>query len=136
MHVERILERLGGVADAATLREVVSRRQLRCAVASGLILRDGRGRYSLPTTDTSLRAAHRLTAVVSHSSAATHWGWALKWQPRRPMVTVPRNRNVRAADRDIAEVFWADLRPHEVCDGHVRTQGADGDRLHASPCLR
>lgn len=48
MDVAQALERLGGVADAATLLAATSRRKVRKAVADGDIVRDGQGRYALP----------------------------------------------------------------------------------------
>lgn len=119
MHPVRALERLGGVADAATLRRLTGRRRLRKAVRHGQVVRDARGRYALPTADEALRAANRLTAVVSHLSAAAYWGWEVKTPPAKPYVTVPRNRNVPEARRGGVEVTWADLRADEVVDGRV-----------------
>ena len=119
MHPVRALERLGGVADAATLRRLSSRRRLRKAVRHGQVIRDARGRYALPTADEALRAANRLTAVVSHLSAAAYWGWEVKTPPARPHVTVPRNRNVPEDRRTGVDVNWADLRPDELVDGRV-----------------
>lgn len=119
MHPVRALERLGGVADAATLRELAGRGRLRRAVARGEVLRDARGRYALPTADVALRAANRLTAVVSHRSAAAYWGWELKEQPPRPEVTVPRNRNLPPQRRVGVDVTWATLQPEDVHEGRV-----------------
>lgn len=119
MHPVRALEKLGGVADAASLRRLTGRRRLRKAVRHGQVVRDARGRYALPTADRALRAANRLTGVVSHRSAAAYWGWELKSQPDLPEVTVPRNRNVPAERREEVDVTWADLRPGEVVDGRV-----------------
>lgn len=39
-------------------------------------------------------AANALTGVVSHRSAALHWGWEVKIPPELPDVTVRRNRAV------------------------------------------
>lgn len=119
MHPVRALERLGGASDAATLRRLTGRRRLRRAVRRGQVVRDARGRYALPTADEALRAANRLTAVVSHLSAAAYWGWEVKTPPKRPHVTVPRNRNVPEDRRQGVEVAWADLRDDEVVDGRV-----------------
>lgn len=119
MHPVRALERLGGVADAATLRRLSGRRRLRRAVRHDQVVRDARGRYALPTADEALRAANRLTAVVSHLSAAAYWGWEVKTPPPQPHVTVPRNRNVPEERRDGVEVAWADLRPDEIVGGRV-----------------
>lgn len=123
MQAAEALERLGGVADAARLRRVSSRRAIRRAVRKGEIVRDARGRYALPTAEEAVRAANALTAVVSHASAATYWGWELKQPPPRPTVTVPRNRNVPSERRSDVDVKWAHLGVHEISNGIVTTPG-------------
>jgi hypothetical protein len=45
------------------------------------------------------RVAGALSAVVSHRSAALHWGWELKTVPANPEVTVRRKRRVTAQQR-------------------------------------
>ncbi len=119
MRVVTAMGRLGGVADAATLRLWVPRRAIRRALRHGEIVPEARGRYALPTADEALRAANRLTGVVSHRSAAAWWGWELKRQPERPTVTVPRNRNVAPERRTDVDVRWADLPVEEVVDPRV-----------------
>lgn len=119
MTPEQALARLGGVADTRTLRRFASKRQIRKAVARGLVVRDAPGRYSLPSTSEALRAAGRLSAVVSHVSAAQVHGWEVKHQPALPTVTVPRTRRVAPERREGVEVKWADLGPYEVFSGRV-----------------
>jgi very-short-patch-repair endonuclease len=104
---------LGGVADTATLVRASSRRKVRTAVAAGVIVRDARGRYALPSAQEALRAANRLAGVVSHGSAAASWGWKSKWPPRRPSVTVPRNRKVSASRRTGVDLHYAELTEGE-----------------------
>ncbi len=116
---EEVLTRFGGVADAATLLRVVTKSQVRRALREGLVVRDARGRYSLPGASAGLRAAHRLTAVASHLTAAMLHGWEVKSPPPQPVVTVPRNRRVQPARRADVEVHWADLRDDEVVGGLV-----------------
>ena len=116
------LERLGGVARTADLRRLTSRAKLRRAARRGDVVRLARGRYALPTAQQGLRAAIRLTAVLSHRSAAAYWGWELKTQPPVPEVTVPRNRNVPAEKRHGVSVTWAALRSDEVVDGIVTSR--------------
>ena len=113
MEVLDVLARCGGVADARTLVAFSSRRKLSAAFASGQVVRDGRGRYALPTADEARRAAHRLTALVSGLSAATAHGWEVKWPPIRPQLTVPAKRRVtESVLRAIAlDVPGLDLRP-------------------------
>jgi very-short-patch-repair endonuclease len=113
MDAARMLAKLGGVADTAALVAATSRRKVRTAVAAGAIIRDGRGCYVLPTAEQAARAAARLSGVVSHASAASHWGWKVKWPPRLPSVTVPRNRNIRADRREGVEVHYGHLSDTE-----------------------
>ncbi len=53
-----------------------------------------------------MRTANRLSAVMSHTSAAAHWGWEMKDVPHRATVTVPRNRKVSVEVRADVDVFW------------------------------
>ena len=108
MRVVHVLERLGGVADRATLLRLTSRAKLDAALRVGDIVRDSRGRYALPAADQAVRAANALSATVSHGSAAAHWGWEMKEPPHQPSITVPRNRNVAAERRVELSVRWAD----------------------------
>jgi very-short-patch-repair endonuclease len=67
-------------------------------------------------------AAHLLTAqsrsaVLSHLSAATHHGWKVTTVPAEAWVTVPRNRKVRAEQRDGIRAHYADLTRAEVTNG-------------------
>ena len=114
MNVEQVLERLGVVSDAGTLRRYTSRAKVRLALPVGRVVRDARGRYELPGADEAVRAANRLSGVLSLDSAAKHYGWELKHQPETPSVTVPRNRKVAAERRGGARVRYADLEPHEI----------------------
>jgi very-short-patch-repair endonuclease len=120
---DEVLTRLGGVADAATLLRFVTRSQLRRVLRSGLVVRDARGRYSLPGAAQGLRAAHRLTAVASHVTAAMLHGWEVKAPPPLPVVTVPRNRRVAPERREDVDVRWAHLRPDEVVGGRITSPG-------------
>jgi very-short-patch-repair endonuclease len=103
------INRCGGISDAATLIRLTSRAQLDNATIRGLIVRDSRGRYALPTAEAGRRVANQLTAVMSHTSAAAHWGWEMKLVPPRPTVTVPRKRKVPASIRTEVDVFWRTL---------------------------
>jgi very-short-patch-repair endonuclease len=108
------LHRLGGVATFATLTKLCERTDLDARVAGGAVQRDARGRYALPAADDALRAANAVTGVVSHLSAALHWGWEVKTVPDRPHVTVRRNRNISAAVRKKVIPHWADLGTDDV----------------------
>jgi very-short-patch-repair endonuclease len=122
MHVLELLTeltRFGGVADYTSLSAATSRRTVEFALAAGHIVRDARGRYAFPTAADGRRAAHRLSGVASHLSAAVQWGWSTKAPPDRPWVTVPRNRNVDAGSQKDIHVSWRRLDPRDVVDGWV-----------------
>jgi hypothetical protein len=87
--VERPLERLGGVATAAELARLCSRKRLRLAVVRGRVLHDGHGRYSLPEADEALRAANRLSGVLCLDSTALYHVWKVKTRPTSPAIAVP-----------------------------------------------
>lgn len=107
------LIRLGGVARAGDIIDLSSRRSLRRAVESGDITRIGPGRYAFKISHVEARA---LDGVVSHLSAAMHWGWEVKWPPDRPWVTVARSRHVSPARRGSLHLVYADLG-HDTVDG-------------------
>jgi very-short-patch-repair endonuclease len=114
MRPDQALERLGGIADAGVLVRLTSRAKVRRAVRRRVIVREARGRYSLPTADEGRRTANRLSGVASHLSAAAIWGWELAKPPELPQVIVPRNRKVARERRLGVDLTWADLRPGEV----------------------
>lgn len=113
------LGRLGGVARWGALRRTCSGRQLRRAVRHGHIVRTAYGRYALPHADAARLAGSRLTGTVSHTSAALHWGWAVKTAPAEPHVTVSRHRNIASHRRDDVVLHWRDLGPDDIADGWV-----------------
>ncbi|MBE3073389.1 MAG: DUF559 domain-containing protein [Actinobacteria bacterium] len=107
--VVRAITRCGGIAEAGTLIRLTSRHAVSIAVERQVIVRDARGRYALPTAEIGIRTANRFSAVMSHTSAAAHWGWEMKEVPARPTVSVPRNRKVPAEMRSGVDVFWRPL---------------------------
>jgi very-short-patch-repair endonuclease len=115
------LHRLGGVATPRTLVRLTSRAEFDAAVGAGAVVRDGRGRYALPVADGALRAANRLAGVVSHRSAALHWGWELKSPPALPDVTVRRNRVVADSRRAGTVLHRGNLTAADV-DGIVTSR--------------
>jgi len=118
------LTRLGGVADAKTLRKASSRLRVEAAVTRGDIIRLGQGRYCLPSVNEARASAYSLGGVVSHLSAALHWGWPVKFPPPIPMVTVPRHRNVTRERCAGIDVRRADLEPDDLnagVTGQLRT---------------
>lgn len=107
MSVVEAVEHAGGVATRAWLVEATSRAEVDRALLAGDLVVLSRGRYALPVVDDAVREAHRLTATVSHLSAALAHGWEVLQAPARPHVTVRRNRVLT----DAAVVpHWADLR--------------------------
>jgi very-short-patch-repair endonuclease len=121
---EQVLERLGGVADAATLLTHVTRPALRAATANGLVIRLERGRYALPGADEALACAHRLSGLLCEDSAAQLYGWPLKHRPSSPVVVVPRKRNLPEHRRRGVRVRFVDLPAEDVnrvATGPVRT---------------
>ncbi len=111
---------LGGVCDRATLVRIRGAREVEAALRAGVLVRDGRGRYALPTASPAVRTANALAGTLSHRSAAHYWGWAQKRPPRLPEVTFPRDRRVDRRLRDRVTPHWADLPPEDV-EGSVTT---------------
>ena len=111
---EQVLERLGGVADAATLLEHVPRWKIASAVKRGELVRLERGRYALPGLDDALAAAHRLSGLLCEDSAVRFYGWPLKRQPSTPAVVVPRKRNLSQSRRRGVRVRFVDVPPYDV----------------------
>lgn len=99
MNATEVLTRLGGVASRSQLLQHIDRLALEVAVDLGEIIRDARGRYSLPSTDEALRAASRLAGTVSHLSAALAHGWQVKTPPAVPHVTLSEHRKLTKEQR-------------------------------------
>ena len=113
---------LGGTCGWSELRRAVPWRLISPAVAEGLIARASNGVYALPATDESRVIAARMSGVVSHRSAALHWGWKVKLTPDLPDVTVPRGRKVRSSVRGLSTTHKRDLAPRDVTDGWVTSR--------------
>lgn len=114
MKPEEALARLGGVGTPASLQQLVSEKALRRAATAGTIVKDARGRYSLPSAHEAMHAANALSGTVSHLSAAQLWGWELKTTPPRPHVTVARNRRIDPSRRRGVVVHWAEVGTDDV----------------------
>ena len=110
---------LGGVTARATLLRLRPKREIDAALRTGKLVRDGRGRYALPTAMAGMRVANSVAGVLSHRSAAQYWGWAQKSAGGLPEVTVPRNRRVDRALRELLIPHWSDLPPEDVVKGSV-----------------
>jgi Transcriptional regulator, AbiEi antitoxin len=88
----------GGAARWSTFRASgVSRRALADAVATGFLVRAGRGTYALPTVDPAVIAAVSVNGFLSHASAAQMWDLDLLRPPSQPHVLVA-NTGARRAD--------------------------------------
>lgn len=111
--VVEALEHAGGAATRAWLVAATSRAAVDRALLAGDVVVLARGRYALPVVDQAFREAHRLSATVSHLSAALAHGWEVLVPPGTPHVTVRRRRNL--ADTTVA-LHWADLDASE-CHG-------------------
>jgi len=114
MDVAELLAELGGVATRAVLIEASSRASVDKALRAGEVVALGPGRYSLPTADEAVRAAHRLSGVLSRESAALHHGWAVKTVPDAPHVSVPTNRKVSTQRRGRVNLHRDDLHRDDI----------------------
>jgi very-short-patch-repair endonuclease len=112
--VTECLAEIGGVASRKTLVKLTSRLQVDQALEVGDIVADARGRYALPAADQALRAASRLQAVLSRSSAALALGWEVKLPPTKPHLTFPKGRKLSPAQRRGIHVHRADLGVDDV----------------------
>jgi very-short-patch-repair endonuclease len=121
VHPVETLHRLGGVGSRKQILRLSDRTELERLVRSGDIIRDARGRYSLPAAAEGVRLANEVTAVLSHLSAAHHYGWELKTVSDRPHLTFPRGRNLTPQVRGRCVPHWSNLGPDDH-DGHVTTK--------------
>lgn len=112
-----VMAQRGGVATWAELRKGAPKREIERAREAGSIVRTARGRYATPTVEAHRAAAHAMTAVLSHASAAAAWGLSAKHEPARPSVTVRRHRNLSAQQRAGIDVTWRALSPSEIRAG-------------------
>ena len=127
MDLTELIIKLGGTATTKELLSVFNRRTIRRAVSEGHIIRVARGHYAMPGGPEALAAARRVGGVVSHLSAAQHWGWKVKLPPDLPVVTVPRNRRLTAQQRSGVDVRWFDLHPDDIRDGVTSMLRTIGD---------
>ncbi len=104
MRAASALDRLGGVASAVGLLDLVPRHEIVRALREREIVRLARGRYALPDADRARTVANRLSGVLALRSAAIEHGWPVKTRPPIPEVAVPRNRKV--LDRRGARLVW------------------------------
>jgi hypothetical protein len=105
----------GGIAGRDLLA-ASGRLPVRRALESGLVVRVGRGRFSLPVVARSLGVAHGLCGVLSHVSAARFWGWEVPVPLGDIDVIVPRDRRRRPAPGAV-------VRRRDLPDGDVVSPG-------------
>ncbi|MFI5733452.1 DUF559 domain-containing protein [Kribbella sp. NPDC051587] len=106
--VAEMLGRRGGVATFGDLRAVMSARAIRTALADGHIRRVAKGVYALPTSPVALTAARSHGGVVSHLSAAQHWGFGVINRPTLPHITLRPGR-VRRLTGLPCSLHWAEV---------------------------
>lgn len=125
MSVVEVLAQLGGRATRSQLRTAVTRGELRRAEARGEVVRNGRGRYVLPTLDRAESAAHLLHAVLVLRSAALWHGWELLRAPTEPQLGVRRGRKLapeRVAGLDVHHLaLHADDVVAGICTSKEKT---------------
>lgn len=121
MDVVEVLQRMGGVATRRSLVAATSRSEVDRAVRGGGLVVVARGRYALAAVDDALLAAHRLSGVASHASAALRHGWQVPIAPQLPHVTVPKGRSPTPEQRRGVELHRTDLGPDDV-DGCVTSR--------------
>lgn len=97
------------------IREHVTGWELADALEHGLIQRLSAGLYSVADCHRGELVARRSRGVLSHSSAALHWGFALAPGPDIDHVTVRRNAHLAISG---VQVHYRDLEPSDV-DGLV-----------------
>jgi hypothetical protein len=112
--VGEVLERMGGVATRGALIRATSRAAVDAAFAAREVVVLSRGRYALASADEAVQAAHRLSGVASHESAALRHGWAVLRTPAQPHVTVPKGRTITPSRRSGVVLHRTDLGPDDV----------------------
>ena len=89
MDAVEALEQLGGIARAADIVALSSRRRLRTAVSNKAVIHVDRDRYALPVTDLGRRLAVKHNLHLTHLSAALHHGWEVRTSPGVPHLLLP-----------------------------------------------
>ncbi|MEO7942444.1 MAG: hypothetical protein ABIR34_03475 [Marmoricola sp.] len=105
---------MGGACDRASLINMRGRSEVEAALRNGTLIRNARGRYALANGREAVARASAVAGVLSHRSAALHWGWAQKTIPVKPEVTVPRERRVTKNARSLILPHWANLVDDDV----------------------
>ncbi|MEU8221654.1 hypothetical protein [Kribbella sp. NPDC048915] len=118
--VVEILQRSGGSATYAQLRQYVSGRDLRVAMNEDRIKRVAKGVYALPLDLSALTVARSFGGVLSHESAAQHHGLDVVTTPLVPHVTVKRHRR-RRLSRLACTLHWGEVTELDGATTVVRT---------------
>jgi very-short-patch-repair endonuclease len=118
--VAEVLSGRGGSATFAELRAVVSGRSIRKALLAGHIRRTAKGVYAVPKAPAALAAARSYGGVVSHLSAAQHWGIKVLNEPVRPHITLPPGR-ARRVTQEKCVLHWAHVPALDDVTTPVRT---------------
>lgn len=107
------LKQLGGIAHAADIVALSSRRRLRTAVSNNVIIHVDRDRYALPVTDLGRQLAVKHNLHLTHLSAALHHGWEVRTSPRVPHLLLPTGQ-----ERPTSKArFWTYDARREDLDG-------------------
>lgn len=93
MDAVEALEQLGGIARAADIVALSSRRRLRTAVSNKAITHVDRDRYALPVTDLGRRLAVEHNLHLTHLSAALHHGLEVRASPSVPHLLLPSGQD-------------------------------------------
>ena len=109
----------GNVLTVAELRQHATPGQLARLVGAGAIRYDGRGTYRLKNAPIAEAIARERRGVVSHRSAALHWGLQLVEGVTTTEITVDPSRKQHIAP-DGVRVYYRRVRPDER-DGNVTT---------------
>lgn len=113
MDAVEALEQLGGIARAADIVALSSRRRLRTSVSNNAILHVDRDRYALPVTDLGRRLAVEHNLHLTHLSAALHHGWEVRTSPNVPHLLLPSGQ-----ERPTSKArFWTYDARREDLDG-------------------
>ena len=119
MDVVEVIRECGGIAHRREVLASVRRGDLERAVATGLVVRPSWGRYALPTDVEGQQAAREMCGVAILVTAAAHWQWRRKWEPRKAQVAVRRGRRVPPAVRERFDIRWRSVPADDVVDGWV-----------------
>ena len=117
--VAEVVRRAGGRAETGLLLQRVPRRALQRALREGDVVHAARGVYALPELPPARAVAVRARGVLSHASAASHYGLKMVAAPGAVHVTVPHGR--RPEPIDGVRHHYRTLSPDDVTRWGVTT---------------